>query len=132
MVDLFGEASSNSEGAISVTVKDIDAVNAVLSPKEYDELSPTKIPRSQYLPAYRERVSRSKTQVSPWSARRVSLICLAELDLDLLSQHFSRPKGYTFPEDQEPDQALSDNECSLFWSRSHISQRSTPKNLGPS
>ena len=38
MVDLFGEASSNLEGAISVTVKDRDAVNAVLSPKEYDEL----------------------------------------------------------------------------------------------
>ena len=79
-MDLFGEASSDSKGAVSVTDDDSDAVNAVLSPQEYEELSPTKIPRSQWIPGYRERVPRSSVQVSPWSVRRVSLICLAELD----------------------------------------------------
>ena len=38
-VDLFGEAACDSEGAISVTDEDCDAVNAVLSPQEYENFN---------------------------------------------------------------------------------------------
>ena len=109
-MDLFNEAASDSEGATRMTYEARDAVNAVLSLQKYEDLSPTKIPRSQWIPGYRERVTWSSVQVSPWSARRVSVICLAELDLDLFSQHFSRTKEYLFPEDQDPDQAPSYGE----------------------
>ena len=64
-MDLFGESSRDSEGDISMTDDDRDAVNAALSTQEYEELSPTRIPRSQWIPGYRERAPRSSVQVSP-------------------------------------------------------------------
>ena len=109
-----------------------EAVRDVLSPQEYEDLLPTKLPRSQYIHGYRERVPQSSVQFFSWSARRVSLTCLAEPYMDLFSQHFSRPKGYPFPDDQDPDQAPSDGAEYLVWSRSHRSQRITPKELRPS
>ena len=46
-MSLFDEASSVIEGAISVPDEDRNVVSDVLSPQEYEELLPTKIPRSQ-------------------------------------------------------------------------------------
>uniref|UniRef100_A0AAV1U5G8 Uncharacterized protein n=1 Tax=Peronospora matthiolae TaxID=2874970 RepID=A0AAV1U5G8_9STRA len=95
--DLFGEASSDSDGAISLFNSPRDHVNPMLSLTDYDSLPPIKVSRNQWIPGYRDRVPRSYTQVSPWSARKVSWTSVAEIDIDFLYRHLSRPKGYIFP-----------------------------------
>ena len=87
--DLFGEASSDSYGAISLSHAPRASVNPVLLPADYGSLPPIKVPRDQWIPGHRDRVPRSSAHVS---ARRVSWTSVAELDVDLLFRHFSRPK----------------------------------------
>uniref|UniRef100_A0AAV1U6X4 Uncharacterized protein n=1 Tax=Peronospora matthiolae TaxID=2874970 RepID=A0AAV1U6X4_9STRA len=91
--DLFGEASSDSDGAISL----FDSLNPMLSQAGYDSLPPTNVSRDQWIPGYRDRVPRSFAQVSPWLARKVSWTSVAEMDTDFLYRHLSCPKGYVFP-----------------------------------
>ena len=45
---------------------------------------------------------RSHVQVHPWSARRISLICVAKLNMDILLNHLTRPKGFIFPTPTAP------------------------------
>ena len=96
-VDMFGEASSSSDGAISMAEEARAPVNTLLSSAEYDALPQTKVPRDQWIPGYRCRVPKSSIQVSPWSARRVSWISVDELDVDFFAHHLARPKHYPFP-----------------------------------
>ena len=67
--------------------------NALLSPAEYDSLAPTRVPRAIWFPGYRDRVPWYHHHVHPWSARRLSLTCVAELDVDTLFKHLTRPEG---------------------------------------
>jgi hypothetical protein len=94
---MFGEASSSSDGAISMAEEARAPVNTLLSSAEYDALPQTKVPRDQWIPGYRCRVPKSSIQVSPWSARRVSWISVDELDVDFFAHHLARPKHYPFP-----------------------------------
>uniref|UniRef100_A0AAV1U8Q9 Uncharacterized protein n=1 Tax=Peronospora matthiolae TaxID=2874970 RepID=A0AAV1U8Q9_9STRA len=101
-VDVFGETSIDSEGSVSMTCSPQDAENTVLPPAEYDRLAPTWGPRAEWLFGYRDRVPWSHSQVHPWSARRLSLTSVAELDLDALFEHLTRPAGYIFPAPTAP------------------------------
>ena len=74
-----------------------DAENALLSPAEYDRLSPTRVHRAVWFPGYRDRVPWSHQHVHPWSVRHLSLSCVAELDVDTVFKHLTRPEGYIFP-----------------------------------
>ena len=85
-------------------------MNSLLSVAEYDNLARTKVSRDHWIPGYRERVPHSSAQVSPWSARRISWISIAELDLDYLHRHLFKPRGYPFPPDMDPDPVLSDQD----------------------
>ena len=96
-VDLFVEASSDSDGSISIPSDVREAENALLPPAEYYRSAPTRVPRDQWFTGYRDRVPRSHIQVHPWSTRRVSLICVVELDVDTLFKHLTRTKRYIFP-----------------------------------
>ena len=58
-----------------------DAANALLSPAEYDRLAPTRVHRAVWFPGYRDRVPWSHHHVQSWLARRLSLPCVAELDV---------------------------------------------------
>ena len=46
-VDIFGEASSDSDGSVSMTGSPRYAENAVLPPAEYDRSAPTRVPRAE-------------------------------------------------------------------------------------
>uniref|UniRef100_A0AAV1VCE8 Uncharacterized protein n=1 Tax=Peronospora matthiolae TaxID=2874970 RepID=A0AAV1VCE8_9STRA len=94
--ELAGEAFSDSDGAISLPDSPRDHVNPMLSLADYDSLPPTKVFRNQWTPGYRDCVPRSFTQVSPWSARKVSWTSVTEMDTDFLYRHLSCPKGYIF------------------------------------
>ena len=89
-VDLFGEALSDYDGWVSMTSDAGDARNALLPPAEYDRLAPTRVPRDQWFTGYRDRVPWFHLHVHPWSARRVSLTCVGELDVDTLFKHLTR------------------------------------------
>ena len=102
IVDLFGEASSDSDGSISMTSGTRDAEKVLLPPVEYDRLAPSLVPRAEWFFGYRDRVSWSHQHVHPWSARRFSMTCVAELDVDILFKHHLRPKGYSFPAPTAP------------------------------
>ena len=97
MEDLFGGASSDSDGTLSVKSDTCQPCHKLLTPVAYAALPDTTVPRDQWIPGYRDRVPRSTPAVAPWSARRVNLICVADLDLDDLYRHFSKPTGFIFP-----------------------------------
>ena len=59
-----------------------DVENTLLPLAEYDHLASTWVPRANYFPKYRDRVTRSHQHVHPWSARRLSLTCVAKLNVD--------------------------------------------------
>ena len=101
-VDIFIEASSYSNGSVSMTGSPRYAENAVLPPAEYDRLAPTRVPRAEWFPGYRDRVPWSHPHVHPWSALRLSLTSVAELDVDTLFKHLARPAGYIFPAPTAP------------------------------
>lgn len=101
-VNLFGDPSSDSDGSISMNSDPRETENDLLSPDEYSHLPQTQVPRDQWFPGYRARVPRSHLQVHPWSARRVSWTCIAELDVDFLAKHLNRPAGYVFPTPTAP------------------------------
>ena len=69
-----------------------EAKNALLPPAEYDCLATTRELRNQCFYGYRDRVPWSHLHVHPWSARRVSLTCVAELNTDTLFKHLTQPK----------------------------------------
>ena len=62
-VDLFSEASSDSEGEISVSEEARDPVISLLFPAEYGDIPCTKLTRAQSIQGYRERVPHSSVQV---------------------------------------------------------------------
>ena len=72
-VDLFGEASSDADGSVSMTDDARDAKNTLISPAEYDRFAPTRVPRAQWFPGYRDRIPWSHLHVHWFSARRVVL-----------------------------------------------------------
>ena len=72
-------------------------VNQLLLLVDYSNVFHVKVPRDKCTPWNRYRVSRSSSQVTSWSARRVRWTSVAELEVDLSFQHFSLPKEYPFP-----------------------------------
>ena len=91
--DSIGD-SSDSEGAISVTDSPRPSVNLLLTQSEYVYLPSVKSDRAEWIPGYRDRVRRSSAQVMPWSARRISRISVAELNIHFFHRHFVKPKQY--------------------------------------
>ena len=101
MEDLFGGASSDSDGTLSVKSDTCQPCNKLLTPVAYAALPDTTVPRDQWIPGYRDRVPRSTPAVAPWSARRVSLICVADLDLDAYTAT-SRNRRVVFSPHERP------------------------------
>ena len=79
-----------------------DAEDALLPPVEYNRLAPTRVSRAEWFPGYRDRVPWSHHHVHPCSAPRVSLTCVAEMDVYTLFKHLKWPKGYIFPAPTAP------------------------------
>ena len=100
MVDLFGEPSSDFDGTLSLFGGPRSPCNSMLTSKEVSALPDTTITRDRWMPGYRDRVPRLAIDVFPWSARRVSLSSVSDLNIDLFYHHFSKPKGYIFPVQQ--------------------------------
>ena len=73
-----------------------NAENPLLPPAEYDRLTSIRLPRDQWFPGYPDRVPWYHLHVHPWSACRFSLTCGADLDVDTLFKHLTRPKGYVY------------------------------------
>ena len=67
-VDLFVEASRVSEGSLSLPSDARETENDLLPEAKYARLAPTRVPRDQWFPGYRDRVPLSQVQVYSWSA----------------------------------------------------------------
>ena len=93
-VDLVGEASSDYECSINISSDTKDSVNTLLTPAKYTALPETKITRDLWILGYRDQAPRSYNQFSPWSARRISLTSVAEIEIELLYRHLLVPKDY--------------------------------------
>ena len=91
-----GGVSSDSEGAISVTDSPRVSVTKLLTLSDYGGLPLVKSDRAEWIPEKRDRVTRSTIHVAPWSARRISRISVAELNVDFLFRHFFKPNGIRF------------------------------------
>ena len=96
-VDLFGEPSSDSDGSLSISSEPRNSCNDLLTVNKFSALPPTTVPRDKWIPGYRNRIPRSATETIPWSARRVSLTSISELDLNHFFHHFSKPAEFIFP-----------------------------------
>ena len=97
MADIFGESSNDSDGALSINSEPRNTCNQLQTTEEFLALPDTTVSRDRWIPGYRDRVLRSSSDTIPWSARRISLICISGLDLDLFFHHYSKLKGYIFP-----------------------------------
>ena len=97
IVDLFGEPSSDSDGSLSISSEPRNSCNDLLTVNKFSALPPTTVPRDKWIPGYRNRIPRSATETIPWSARRVSLTSVSELDLNHFFHHFSKPAEFIFP-----------------------------------
>ena len=100
MVDLFGKPSSDYDGTLSLSGYPRSPCNSLLISEEFLALPDTTIPRDSCVPGYRNRVLLSAIDVSPWSARSVSLISVSELEIGCSTVTSRSFKGYVFPVQQ--------------------------------
>ena len=94
--DLFGEPSSDSDGSLSINSEPRDSCNRLLTVNKFSALPPTTVPRDKWIPGYRNRIPRSATETIPWSARRVSLTSISELDLNHFFHHSRNQRNLYF------------------------------------
>ncbi|ETI53907.1 hypothetical protein F443_03214, partial [Phytophthora nicotianae P1569] len=94
---------SDTAGSDSGTSKSSGAKNefgmpsSPLSNAELAALQPTTVPRSEWIPGYRDRRSFRGHDIVPWSAQDIRQISIVEMDADLLFHHYSKPMEWLIP-----------------------------------
>ncbi|ETP11934.1 hypothetical protein F441_12607 [Phytophthora nicotianae CJ01A1] len=68
-----------------------------LSDAELVALPPTTVPRSEWIPGYRDRRSFRGHNIVPWSAQDIRQTSIVEMDADLLFQHYTKPMEWLIP-----------------------------------
>ncbi|ETP00320.1 hypothetical protein F441_22260 [Phytophthora nicotianae CJ01A1] len=68
-----------------------------LSDADLAALQPTTVPRSEWIPGYRDRRSFRGHDIVPWSAQDIRQICIVEMDADLLFHHYTKPMDWLIP-----------------------------------
>ncbi|ETP28121.1 hypothetical protein F442_22592 [Phytophthora nicotianae P10297] len=68
-----------------------------LSDAELADLPPTTVPRSEWIPGYRDRRSFRSHDIVPWSAQDIRQISIVEMDADLLFHQFAKPMEWLIP-----------------------------------
>ncbi|ETO58530.1 hypothetical protein F444_23091 [Phytophthora nicotianae P1976] len=94
---------SDTAGSDSGTPKSSGATNEFgmpsgpLSGAKLATLQPTTIPRSEWIPGYRDRRSFRGHDIVPWSAQDIRQISIVEMDADLLFHHYTKPMEWQIP-----------------------------------
>ncbi|ETK86644.1 hypothetical protein L915_08754 [Phytophthora nicotianae] len=68
-----------------------------LSDAELAALQPTTVPRSEWIPGYRDRRSFRGHDIVLWSAQDIRQISIVEMDADLLFHHYTKPMEWLIP-----------------------------------
>ncbi|ETI39964.1 hypothetical protein F443_14513, partial [Phytophthora nicotianae P1569] len=58
---------------------------------ELADLPPTTVPRSEWIPGYRDRRSFRSHDIVPWSAQDIRQTSIVKMNADLLFHHFAKP-----------------------------------------
>ncbi|ETL43905.1 hypothetical protein L916_05682, partial [Phytophthora nicotianae] len=87
--DAAGKDSSSPE---SIRAKnEFGMPSSPLSDAELAALQPTTVPRSEWVPGYRDRRSFRGHDIVPWSAQDIRQTSIVEMDADLLFHRFIKP-----------------------------------------
>ncbi|ETO61774.1 hypothetical protein F444_20240, partial [Phytophthora nicotianae P1976] len=68
-----------------------------LSDAELAALQPTTVPRSEWIPGYRDRRNFRGHDIVTWSAQDIRQISIVEMDADLLFHHYTKPMEWLIP-----------------------------------
>ncbi|ETP28814.1 hypothetical protein F442_21939 [Phytophthora nicotianae P10297] len=93
--DSLSNRSSSTRGLDSDTAEsgsDSSASNAELA-----DLPSTRVPRTEWIPGYRDRCVFHGHDVVPWSAQDIRQTSIVEMDVDLLFHRFAKPMERLFP-----------------------------------
>ncbi|ETP00158.1 hypothetical protein F441_22419, partial [Phytophthora nicotianae CJ01A1] len=93
--DAAGSDSSSPE--LNRAKNEFGMPSGPLSDAELAALPPTTVPRSEWLPGYRDRRSFRGHDIVPWSAQDMRQISIVEMDADLLFHHYTKPLEWLIP-----------------------------------
>ncbi|ETP02929.1 hypothetical protein F441_20059, partial [Phytophthora nicotianae CJ01A1] len=93
--DAAGSDSSSPE--LSRAKNKFGMPSGPLSDAELATLPPTTVPRSEWLPGYRDRRSFRGHDIVPWSAQDIRQTSIVEMDADLLFHHYTKPMEWLIP-----------------------------------
>ncbi|ETO58758.1 hypothetical protein F444_22860 [Phytophthora nicotianae P1976] len=87
------DAAGNDSGSpdSSRTKNEFGMPSGTLSDAELGALQPTTVPRSEWIPGYRDRRSFRGHDIVPWSAQDIRQTSIVEMDADLLFHHYTKP-----------------------------------------
>ncbi|ETK95833.1 hypothetical protein L915_01276 [Phytophthora nicotianae] len=68
-----------------------------LSDAELAAMPPTTVPRSEWIPGYRDRRSCRGHDIVPWSTQDIRQTSIVEMDADLLFHRFTKPTEWLIP-----------------------------------
>ncbi|ETP45314.1 hypothetical protein F442_08264, partial [Phytophthora nicotianae P10297] len=93
--DAAGSDSSSPE--LNRAKNEFGMSSGPLSDAELAALPPTTVPRSEWLPGYRDCRSFRGHDIVPWSAQNIRQTGIVEMDTDLLFHRFTKPMEWLIP-----------------------------------
>ncbi|ETL86372.1 hypothetical protein L917_14194 [Phytophthora nicotianae] len=92
---LVGSDSSSPE--LSRAKDQFGMPSGPLSDAELADLPSTTVPRSEWIPGYRDRRNFRSHDIVPWSAQDIRQASILEMDSDLLFHHYTKPMEWLIP-----------------------------------
>ncbi|ETP00022.1 hypothetical protein F441_22556 [Phytophthora nicotianae CJ01A1] len=93
--DAAGSDSSSPE--LNRAKNEFGMPSGPLSDAELANLPPTTVPRSEWIPGYRDRRSFRDHDIVPWSAQDICQTSIVEMDADILFHRFTKPMEWLIP-----------------------------------
>ncbi|ETN24253.1 hypothetical protein PPTG_20772, partial [Phytophthora nicotianae INRA-310] len=87
------DAAGNSSGSpeSSRAKNEFGMPSGPMSDAELGALQPTTVPRSEWVPGYRDRRSFRGHDIVPWSPKDIRQTSIVEMDADLLFHRYTKP-----------------------------------------
>ncbi|ETM40422.1 hypothetical protein L914_13617 [Phytophthora nicotianae] len=95
IVQAARQRSSSTRGLDSDTAE--SGSDSSESNAELADLPSTRVPRTEWIPGYRDRCVFHGHDVVPWSAQDIRQTSIVEMDVDLLFHRFAKPMERLFP-----------------------------------
>ncbi|KAL3659432.1 hypothetical protein V7S43_015703 [Phytophthora oleae] len=103
-----GSGGSTGSSDCSSSVSSHASYNSLLSRQEHRDLTPTVVPRDQWIPGYRRPAQYTNAaDCAPWPLQDVRLLSVRRLRVRTLFQQWTRPKYWLFPHSRRAPSATT-------------------------